>query len=242
MIDPAEALLAVTGLRRVLAGKPPTKGDVGRSIDLEKELKEAVGAYLRGRRSPPPRVQELDLPSSLPEAAHGAVDGLDPQVALGYGLAAARALTYLRQLATRRRMLGLTERFASRSETERAQLRRAQAVVEDPVGVLGNLGALSDDEVQALRAVYPTLWSALGLAAGQALADHDQQPTSRQERVLGRIMGVTVTDVASIQSLYDQEQQAADGGGGGGGGQVPETTETATPFQRAAARQGDTAS
>lgn len=240
MIDPAEALLAATGLRQVLAGKPPTRAQVARSIDLEQELEAAVLGYLRGRRGSAPRVDDVELPSALPEASHGAVEGLEPQVALGYGLAAGRALTYLGQLAPRRPLPGLTAKTADRSETERAHLRRAQAVVEDPVGVLGDLGALSDDEAECLRAVYPTLWSALGLAAAQALAKHDREPTSRQEQVLGRVMGVTVADVGSIQSLYDDKQQAGGGGGagppGGGGGEVPESPETSTPFQRAATR------
>lgn len=242
MIEPAEALLAATGLRRVLAGKPPSRADVARSIDLEKELQAAVADYLRGRHRPQPRLEDLELPNSLPEASHGAVEGLEPQVAVGYGLVAARALAYLNQLVPRRPLPGLGEKFAGRSQAERARLRRAQAVVEDPVGVLGDLGALSDDEVECLRAVYPTLWSALGLAAAQALAEHKREPTSRQERALGRIMGVTVADVPSIQALYDQEEQGQGGGGGGGGGgagggqQVPETPETSTPFQRAAAR------
>lgn len=229
-MDQAEALLAVTGLRRVLDGVPPTKEDLARSIDLEKELKSTIVSYLRGKRKGAAIVQNIDLPPSLPEDAHNAVDGLHSDVAVGYGIAAARALTYLNTLVQQRSLPGLTAKVADRTAGEKSLLRRAMQAVEDPIGVLGDIGSLSDDQIETMKNCFPTMWSDLGMQAAEAMAKVNKTLSSREEQKIGRLMGVSVGDVNSIQALYAQdkaEKQAQ--------GQTPEMAEMGTATQKIAA-------
>ena len=225
-VEQAEALLAATGLAQVLEGKPASRQQLARSTRLEDELEEALVGYLQGRHSaptPPPMPDEL--PPGLPPDAHGAVEGLAPEVATGYGLAAARALNYLGQLAPRRKLPSLGNRtgqprLADRTATERAELRRAWAVLQDPVGTLGDLDAVTEDQLEALRVAYPTLWAHLSLAAAEAMAKVDRDLTQREERTLGRLMGVAPADVQDLQAMH----QPPEGGGGkqpSGGGDAP---------------------
>jgi hypothetical protein len=206
MIDQAEALLAATGLRQVLAGQPPTPADVDRSISLEGELRDAVKSYLRGRKRAPAAVRLFELPPTLPLDAHGAVRGLDPQVAILYGMAAARALAYLNALCPPRSLPGLRQRFAERTEAEHTSMRRCTAAVEDPVSLLGDIDGLAEDQIATLRAVYPTLVSELALCAAEAMADVNKDLTDRQERALGRLLGVAPPDVSVLQQLHRHEE------------------------------------
>lgn len=226
MIDQAEALLACTGLGQVLAGKPPTPADVARSISLEDDLRSAVRSYLRGRHTFPKARSPLELPPSLPEAAHGAVRGLDPQVAILYGMAAARALAYLNQLVPPRALPGLRQRMAERTAAEATSLRRCTAAVEDPLGLLNDIDGLAEDQVATLRAVYPTLVSELALCAAEAMADVDRDLTGRQERALGRLLGVAPPDVSALQQLHRHEEQKQSAKQGGG-----KSPGLATPLQ-----------
>jgi hypothetical protein len=217
MIDPAESLLACTGLGQVLAGKPPAPADVSRSLSLEEDLRDAVRSYLRGRKRAPGAVRPLQLPPSLPETAHGAVRGLDPQVAILYGMAAARALAYLNALVPARALPGLRQRMAERTAAEATTMRRCTAAIEDPLGVLGDIDGLAEDQIATLRAVYPTLVSELALCAAEAMADEDRDLTGRQERALGRLLGVAPPDVSTLQQLHRHEEgkgKAAQAGGG----------------------------
>jgi hypothetical protein len=227
MTDQAEALLACTGLGQVLAGTPPTRDQLTRSTQLDEELLAAVVAYLGGGRSsaPPATAMPAELPPDLPPDAHGAVTGLDQDVATGYGLAAARALAYLNGLAPRRKLPGLASRtgqprLADRSGSEGAELRRAWQVVEGPLAVLGDLDAVTEDQLEALRYVYPTLWSGLGLQAAEGMAEVDRDLTQREERTLGRLMGTSTDDVEDLQALHKPpkggEQQGAPPGDGAG--------------------------
>jgi hypothetical protein len=220
VIDPAESLLACTGLAQVLLGKPPTPADVGRSIALPDELRDAVKAYLHGRRKPPRSVLALVLPPTLPIDAHGAVRGLDAQVAVLYGLCAARALAYLNQLVPRRALPGLRARLADRTDAEKTTMRRCTQAVEDPLSVLGDIDGLAEDQVATLRAVYPTLVSELGLCAAEAMADADKDLTGRQERALGRLLGVAPPDVSALQQLHRHEEQK---------GKAPAAGQAASP-------------
>lgn len=232
-IEQAEALLAATGLGQVLGGKAPTHAQLTRSTRLEDELLELMVGYLQGRRqgataAPLPE----ELPPGLPPDAHGAVEGLAPEVATGYGLAASRALAYLNTLAPRRKLPGLASRtgqprLADRSASEGAELRRAWAVVEDPLGVLGDLEAVTEDQLAALRAAYPALWSELGLKAAEGMAQVDRDLTQREERTLGRLMGVAPTDVEDLQALH-KPPEAKQGAPAG----QPQGQTVASPVQQ----------
>ena len=230
-VDQGEAILAATGLRQVLAGRAPTRQQVSRSTELEDEAKAAVLGYLAGRRKAPAAVSDVDVPAELPEDAHGAVGDLDPVVAVAYTLAASRALAYLGDLAPLRQLPGLVKKLAGRNGTEMSAMRRAWQVVEDPIAVLGDLAALSDDQIGALKGVYPTLWASVGLQAGLALAEADRELSDRQERAIGRLMGISVGDAAAFQELH----RAPEAPKGGGGSPAP-AGDVTTPFQRVAAQ------
>jgi hypothetical protein len=220
MTEQAEALLACTGLAQVLAGAPATREQLTRSTLLDEELLAVVVSYLGGHRSgAAAAAMPAELPPDLPPDAHGAVAGLDQDVATGYGLAAARALAYLGSLAPRRKLPGLRARLADRSASEGAELRRAWQVVEDPLAVLGDLDAVTEDQLEALHNVYPSLWSTLAIQAAEGMAQVDRDLTQREERTLGRLMGAPVEDVADLQALHQPpkgEQPAAPPDGGGG--------------------------
>lgn len=234
MIEQGEALLAAGGLRRVLDGKAPTAPQVARSARLEDEARAAVESYLDGKHTAPPVIQGVDFPDELPEDAHGAVGELDGDVAVGYALAADRALEYLRNLVPRRPIPGLRARLADRNAGEKATLRRAWQVLEHPIETLRDLGAVSEDQIAAYQAVYPSLWSALGLVASEAMAKANRDLSNREERALGRILGVSVSDVASLQKLHAPEKVQTQGG-------APPADEPpaglATPMQELAAKQ-----
>lgn len=230
MIEQGEALLAATGLRRVLSGKPPTKQDVERSIRLEDDMRDAVAAYLKGKKADRPAFQDYDLPGQLPADASGAVGKMVPEAAAGFGLAAARALAYLNSILKPRAVPGLGVKVASTPGAERAMLRRAKQAIESPVGVLADIDGLTIDHVTAIKAAYPTLFAALGLAAGEATAAAGRALTTREERAIGRLQAVQVADVASVQALHRAEKAAPRTGGRG----AMEHAPMATPLQRIA--------
>lgn len=226
MTDQADALLACTGLAQVLAGTPPTREQLARSTQLDDELLAAMVGYLGGHRrsSGAGAAMPAELPPDLPPDAHGAVAGLDQDVATAYGLVAARALAYLNTLAPRRKLPGLASRtgqprLADRSASEGAELRRAWQVVEDPLAVLGDLDAVTEDQLEALKNAYPTLWAGLGTVAAEGMAQADRDLTQREERTLGRLMGIPAEDVQDLQALHQPPQggpKAAPAGGDGG--------------------------
>lgn len=216
MVDPGEALLACGGVAKVLRGERPDKEQARRSTLVEDELREAVIAFLKGKRGRAPKVREADFTAELPEDAHEAIDGLEGDTAVSYGIAAGRALKYLNGLEPQRPLPGLQDKMSAPNGAERAAKRRVLTVLEDPIGTLNDLSSVTDDQLQAMQAVYPTLYAALGLAATEAMADVDKELTSKQERAIGKILGVATADVGAFQQLHAHAQQQEQGGGGGG--------------------------
>jgi len=195
-IDPGEALLAMTGLRRFMEGDGPGAIEIRRSTQLGTTLREGVRAYLRGRAEPGdrPDVGYVEkLPTTMPEASARAVGPAPDQTETAFTLAAERARQYLAGLVPIRPLPGISARFAQPSHAELAQRRRAAEAVEGPVGLLGRLERLSIDHILALKAVYPTLYRDLYAAVGEEISARARPLTGREEGALSRLLGIPVT-------------------------------------------------
>jgi len=204
------------------SGIGPTALEQRRALKLEDEAAAALRSYLNGaggrrpayqsgRGAEPPEVDTswaAQLPDAVPESSSVAVEGIPEDAILSFTVAAARALNYLRGLLPERRRPGLVAQSFGLSAAERAQLRRAATAIEDPIGLLAHVDGLSTDHVDALRAVYPTLYGALGPLVGTAIAEHAQSLTGRQDASLSRLLGIQQSGL----DLLKAPEAAAPGG------------------------------
>jgi hypothetical protein len=207
-IDPGEAALAALGASRLLTGTPLTPDEMTRAQGVGGEIRTAIGRYLRGEGGGSyARGADDDLPALPPPEAAGVAD--DPDVAVDVGTAVTRALQRLDKAIPQRSLGGLQDDQAQATWQERSAKRRARAALEKLPAVLGDLDALSEDQLQVIRDVMPTVAAALPVIAMEEMAAVNRRLSKRQERGVARILGLSTgrEAVAEYQAVYQREAQ-----------------------------------
>jgi hypothetical protein len=198
----AEYLFARQLMPDFLTGRGPTKWDFRDPERIGREIADGFASYLRSGNEPPADVDVswvFALPDELPEAAAGSLERLPDELAVSYSMVGQAALQYLQDLVPERRLPGLATRTGTMTHAERAQLRRAAAAVEDPIGRLAAPEYLSVDGVAAIAAVYPEMYQAAVLALGEAISALKRPLRAREEAALGRLSGVAARPMAALK-------------------------------------------
>ena len=215
-------LLAATGVRRVLAKKHRriTVADQERAEMLPREIRRGLTRFATDTGGPKkaPHMGPFDfdwVQEHLAEALAGGdeAEPLSPALledladafrpedhdeAASYLGAVRRVLPYLQSIMPTRSTPSVAgAQTYDPSDTEIARFRRAFDVADDPMVVVRDLeaGILVDDQLQHLRALYPTIGGT------------DADPGTLK-RTLGFVLARAITDKKSFKLPYRKELQA----------------------------------
>lgn len=178
-----DALLAVTGVRAILGGKPKriTVADKDKAEMLPREIRRACRRFLddpQGKPRAVPSQKPFDYQKALDsitaviaeetgdpsvsqkhvEAIMNAFRGQDNELAVQYANAAKRVLLYLQSVMPVRVETMMARSYSlDPSDAEVARFRRAFDIANDPLVVLRDMeyGMLIPDQVTHLKAMYP---------------------------------------------------------------------------------------
>lgn len=230
---PAEALLAVSGVARLLdkTPKPIGQADARRAAQLPErigtDLREfLVGADLKKDVSEPGKFPYNKRAAAIVEADDDIEDRLmaalndvaDQDLSEAYSTTARAALIYLREKIPPRTVPtfggdepvepGLFETFAA---------RRVFRAVDEPMTVFDDLrsGILVSDQVQAFRDTYPKLYAMatdllVDAMAGRMAKDEHWQPTWRKRIVLETFLQVSRVSPELATELQQRAKEARD--------------------------------
>lgn len=128
---------------------------------------------------------------------------------------AARAVSFLQGVRPRGAAAGMfpAARRDAPSRTEQERFMRYARAVDDPSSVLDDLadGRATREGIEALRAVYPSLYQRMVRAVMEELAQSDEQPSYQHRLQLGLLMGAPVDPtmrpefLSMLQSALVQE-------------------------------------
>jgi len=190
-----ESLLAVTGIREILADSPPriTQAMKAEAEMLPRDFRRELRRFVtfdespRGRAVPPfdyrrylgqfSEALDTETGTVSPQLLEKIADGFRPEdsdLAAGYGACVARVLPYLQGLMPVRTELTVAKTYSfDPSDTEIAAFRRAFDVANDPRVILRDMagGTLIPDQVGHFAACYPDMYSATKTMLGLAMAD-----------------------------------------------------------------------
>lgn len=223
---PAEALLAVTGIARLLDDKPKaiTRADATRAIKLPAELADWFRSYLSDSALAKPASENItfdynETAKELIEAEHdiearqsAAMDkATDIDLARDYATVSREAIGYLRSKIEPRLIpsfLGDVAVNPGRHETYCA--RRIYLAVDDPMGtVIGDLrrGCLVSDQVQTFKDVYPELYGVTVDTLVDALAERKAKSNAWTVPWLKRAQLETLMQISRLSPELAAELQ-----------------------------------
>lgn len=237
LIDPAEALIVVTGLVPFLKH---SSRDLGSSIVRAEKLDETLEAKIyrfinREEREPPGDLPPFDFDETValidgPEAgepqADDAIDktiaafGSQHQLALATGQQVTRIHGYVRAQIPRRFHNGIAgpEKLPP-ARSELFRFRRCWRIAEEPLSLFDELQeyALSRDQVTCFAAMFPTtfktLWPTVQRCLVRKQTASEKWQLSRQKETLLRVLGQQETQslelAKALGPVYAEAQQAA---------------------------------
>lgn len=231
-MDPllGEVATAAIGIDSILRGKASYGlGKEGIAGSLPTNLARLVGAYIR--RTEPAPLSELpefdyqDVSALLanagkPEQGQRLQEAIgDPELGGAVEETATRIIETLQQALPARTVETLTGSVpVPPSAQELAKFRRAWQVAVDPLVVLRDLNedAMSLDQVQALEAMYPTLYALIKPAVVKTVADEKAkrpswEPGYRKESRLRVLLQLPRAEslMSDVQALYAQSKAEA---------------------------------
>lgn len=239
-IEPGEALLAVTGVSAALAPGPLplTVKTLGKAAPaaLDRAARRRLRRFLAARGSwpeffaLPPFDYDLvldTLPPLVPDSratlaflTENVAEFPSQILAESYMGALGRAVGYLQArfpIAQRESVMGA--RNVPPADLKIAPFRRALAVADNPLRVLDNLvgGILVADEVETMKALYPTLYAAVRYAVLElVVARKSDAPrwelSHERERKLRLLMGAGNDDAsmrAAVRESFTRARGAA---------------------------------
>lgn len=247
-----ETLLAAIGLDALLSPEPlrvtaETRREAGRlGATIRKEMRRFLTAANFDRDRPLPAFKYREALEQLTgelSATHvadklGALKDETEKMALD--AAAGVALTFLRGILPKRsRQTSTGPQTVEPNMADLSAFRRAHAVVNRPLLVLEDLneGALAGDQVDALAAVYPSLYDVVKQEIFLALADiKAKRPRfelaakkDKQLQVLLQTRTWNPELAREMQKAFaDVEAAAMAGKGGGGAATGPSPMDTPT--------------
>lgn len=226
-----ESLLAAIGMDAILSARPSLhKYQLQEAANLPKEMRRRVLAFIASDTFDPandlPKF-DYDKVSSLVKAEklddrqatalHAAVP--DRQLAHDIGLRAELILSWAKKALPRdMEPTPIGVRPAEPSPSALADFRRVWQVALDPMSVLDDMddGSLADDQVAALKELYPAIYDELKQAIFDAVATMQArrgiawEPIGTKVAVLQMLRGEQQIDTqlaADAQMLYAQQPQ-----------------------------------
>ncbi len=197
----------------ILGSSPGRKGTHSQSVLTAKQFKAFQEANQAKLRNPEKAFEQI--PSELMAVAPGTMSA-----------AASKAMEiakYLDSKAPKNPYAGMPESVAPRWEPSAADLdrfNRCKEAVENPAKVLKNLanGYMSPEQIDAIRAVYPTIYQDLREKLGERLAMSKKPLTYHQKTAAMAILGPGALGMSQqqMQILQQSHQQASAPPGGGG--------------------------
>jgi hypothetical protein len=234
-IDPAEALIVVTGIEPFLRH---TSRDLGGAIVKSEQLPETIEAKIYRFINREEREAPGDLPPFDFDATVALIDqteddgtpkppGQDPiektlaafgnqhSLALSVGTQVTRIHAYIRQQIPRRvhNSIAGPEKLAP-APSELYRFRRCWRIASRPMSLFDELQeyAVSRDQVKCFAAMFPTTFATFWPTIQQCLMRYDGRPSRLKEtllRVLGQQEAQSLQLAQALQPIYAQEQQAA---------------------------------
>jgi hypothetical protein len=229
-IDPAEALVVVTGLEPFLRH---TSRDLGSAIVRSEQLPEAIEAKLYRFINRTEREEPSDLPAFdfdevvklLDEPETEAVEktlaafGGQHALALAVGAQVTRIHAYVRQQIPRPVHIGLDgPKKLTPAPSDLYRFRRCWRIAERPLSLFDELQeyALSRDQVKHFAIMFPTTWKTFWPTVQECLVRKktvsEAWRLSRQKETLLRVLGQQEAQslklAQALAPIYAQEQQA----------------------------------
>lgn len=259
-IDPAEALVVVTGLVPFLEH---TSRDLGSKIVQAEKLPETLEAKIyrfinREDRETPSDLPAFDFdevvrlidgpePDETPKS-HDEIDktlaafGSQHQLALSVGSQVTRIHGYVQQQIPRRVHVGLDgpEKLPP-ARSELFRFRRCWRIAENPLSLFDELQeyGVSRDQVKCFAAMFPTtfatLWPTIQTCLVRKKTASEKWQLPRQKgtllRVLSQQEAQSLVLAKALEPVYAEEQQAAAQRQAKRSPSVPASSES-TPTQR----------
>jgi hypothetical protein len=228
-----EALFAVIGLARVLAGRPTLhKYQWQKAADMPKDIRRRILRFIASDSfSPGNDVPDFDYGETLrhvtqeghqltPEQAQALLAVLpDQDMALDLGVQAGRILTWADGIMprdTEPSVLGA--RPADPDAHATADFRRVWQVALDPMHVLDELedGSLADDQVQTLALLYPQIYAEIRQAITDQVAAMEArhkgwEPSPQKAAMIQMLRQESQIDpdlAATVQQVYAVQPDA----------------------------------
>ena len=229
-IDPAEALIVVTGLEPFLRH---TSRDLGSKIVQAEKLPETLEAKIyrfinRDEREEPADLPSFDFDEVVALIDGPATDSIDKtlaafgsqhQLALEVGSLVTNIHGYLTKQVPRRHHIGLDgpEKLPP-ARSEFFRFRRCWRIAEKPLSLFDELQeyALSRDEVKCFAEMFPTTFKAIWpivqtcLVRKKTVSEKWQLPRQKETllRVLGQQEAQSLVLANALATIYAEEVQA----------------------------------
>lgn len=229
MANDTEFLVAATSLLPFLEGhpKPLSADDAELAARIPTLIRKSIRHYIDGEDLVVHQVPDFDYDQLLDglTKTHGVdeieklIEGLpeDSELRVSYASDVQRVVAYLQgalPINTRDSLSGTVNHRPNSLDLSR--FRRAWLVAESPLVVLNHLndGKLQDDEVAAVKAMYPTTYQLVLKEVTEAIIDRKAERkgfrlTRKQEAALGTLLqrdqdpGLT----QAVQAVFTQAQQ-----------------------------------
>lgn len=253
-VDPAEALIVVTGLEPFLRHRSRDLGSaIVRSEQLAATLEAKIYRFInREEREPPSNLPAFDFDETvklIDEPDHDSVEktlaafGGQHQLALAVGSQVTRIHAYVRQQIPRRVHIGLDgPEVLPPARSELFRFRRCWRIAEEPLSLFDELQeyALSRDQVKSFAAMFPTTFKLFWPAVQTCLvrkktASKDWQLPRQKEtllRVLGQQEAQSLGLARALADIYAQDQAAQKAQEQQRSAKAGAATNEGTPVQR----------
>jgi len=249
-IDPAEALIVVTGLEPFLHHR---SRDLGSAIVRSEKLPETIEAKIyrfmnRDEREAPVDLPAFDFDETVklidatpdPDAIEKtlAAFGNQHNLALAVGTQVTRMHDYIRQQVPRRVHVGLDgPEPLPPSPSEGYRFRRCWRLAVEPLSLFDELQeyALSRGQVDCFQAMFPTTWASLWPTVQECMVRSNKKlPRQKQTllRVLCKHEAQSLQLAQALAPIYAQEQQAQAAKEAQRSTKAPAQDAESTPVQR----------
>jgi hypothetical protein len=190
------------------------------------------------------RVEELTAavndPDGVRAVVRGAIQVSDPDLATAIEAATMRKLEYLHKNAPKLPAPGLlATRAWAPSKVEIEKFARRIRATSDPVSVLDDLeaGTLTTEAAEALRVVYPSLFSEVQMRLIDRAAELEVEVPYKRRLTLSALFDVPLDDslqparLLQLQQIYTSGGASPDAAGAAPGGPQPPVPSVAAPIR-----------
>jgi hypothetical protein len=232
MADPltAESVFAVIGLDAILAGKPTLHGyHLEDAVKMPQQIRRRMASFLASDAFKPARdmatidyrrtLAVLPATAEIAPAATAALRAVvpDAELAMELGQQAQHCVAFGAGKIPRPTPDEDTGEFEDPDAVKIGDFARVWEVARDPLSVLGDLedGSIMEDQVEALKELYPALYAEMTQAATDARSaltarkGKNWRPNPTKKALLDVLQQKTTFDpqlFQMVQGVYAQEQ------------------------------------